>query len=187
MPGAVRILPYYTYDDYVHWEGRWEVIWGIPYAMSPAPTPKHQIIANTLGALFYNELKVCKQFNVAQAINFKIAEDTIVQPDLSVLCKATTKKFIDFPPSLVVEILSPSTALKDRHTKSALYAAQEIPYFIIISPDNEESEVYVLTENEYELKQKGKDFTFSFSFPESCSATINFRNLEIKKRETERL
>ncbi|HZH65515.1 MAG TPA: hypothetical protein VEY10_11550 [Flavisolibacter sp.] len=53
MSGAVKILPYYTYEDYVQWEGKWELIDGIPHAMSPAPTPKHQIIANTLGALFF--------------------------------------------------------------------------------------------------------------------------------------
>src|SRR5690348_1361273 len=109
MSNAVRILPHYTYDDYVHWEGRWEIIDGIPYAMSPAPTPKHQIIANTLGALFFYALRNCHRCKVAQAIDFKIAEDTIVQPDISVLCQKATKKFIDFPPALVVEILSPST------------------------------------------------------------------------------
>jgi hypothetical protein len=41
---ALRIedLPHYTYDDYVQWEGNWEIINGIPYAMSPAPSKKHQ-------------------------------------------------------------------------------------------------------------------------------------------------
>jgi hypothetical protein len=35
-------LPNYTYDDYVQWEGNWEIINGIPYAMTPAPSKKHQ-------------------------------------------------------------------------------------------------------------------------------------------------
>ncbi len=39
---AVKLLPYYTYEDYCRWEGRWELIDGIPFAMSPAPTPRHQ-------------------------------------------------------------------------------------------------------------------------------------------------
>jgi hypothetical protein len=26
-------LPYYTYDDYVQWEGRWELIRGIPFVV----------------------------------------------------------------------------------------------------------------------------------------------------------
>jgi len=177
MTGAVKILPYYTYDDYMQWEGRWELIDGIPYAMSPAPTPKHQIIANSLGALFYMALKNCKQCKAAQFVDYKISEDTILQPDISVLCQKTTKKFIDFPPALVVEILSPSTALKDRHTKAALYAAQKVPYYIIISPDTEEAEVYVLEEKTYVLKQKGKAFSYSFLLTEDCSATIDFSEI----------
>jgi hypothetical protein len=36
---GVKILPHYTYRDYLHWEGKWEVIDGIPNAMSPAPAP----------------------------------------------------------------------------------------------------------------------------------------------------
>lgn len=177
MSNAVRILPHYTYDDYVQWEGRWEVIDGIPYAMSPSPTPKHQLIANTLGALFYNELKNCQVCKVIQATDYKIAEDTIVQPDLSIICQKTTKRFIDFPPALIVEILSPSTALKDRHTKAGLYASQNVPYYIIISPDTDEAEVYALEENGYVLKQKGISFSYTFNFEQDCSATIDFSEI----------
>jgi Uma2 family endonuclease len=177
MTGPVKILPYYTYNDYVQWEGKWELIDGIPHAMSPAPTPKHQIIANSLGALFYFALKSCKQCKVAQAIDFKISEDTILQPDISILCQSTTKKFIDFTPALVVEILSPSTALKDRHTKLGLYQQQGVPFYLIVSTDTEETEVYVLENNEYVLKQKGNQFSHIFQFEENCSATIDFGEL----------
>jgi len=177
MSGAIKILPHYTYADYLQWEGRWELIDGIPFAMSPAPTPRHQMIANTLGALFYLALKNCTHCKASQAIDFKISEDTIIQPDISVLCKPANKKYIDFPPALVVEILSPATALKDRHTKSALYAGQKIPYFIIISPDSEEAEVYELEEENYALKQKGKAFSYTFHFPEGCTATIDFSEI----------
>ena len=174
MPGAVKILPYYTYDEYVLWEGKWELIDGIPHAMSPAPTPRHQLIANSLGALFYMALKNCKTCKAYQAIDYKIAEDTILQPDLSILCQPTNNKFIDFPPALVVEILSPSTALKDRHTKSELYQSQRIKYYLIISPDTEEVEIYVLEGDEYALKEKGKSISYTFTFEETCSATIDF-------------
>ncbi len=85
--------------------------------MSPAPTPKNQLIANTLGSLFYIALKNCTKCNAYQAIDYMIAEDTILQPDISILCGEAKKKFIDFPPALVVEILSPATSIKDRHTK----------------------------------------------------------------------
>lgn len=48
-------------------------------------------------------------------------EDTVVQPDVLIVCKPITKNFLDFPANLVVEILSPSTVLKDRNSKILLY------------------------------------------------------------------
>ena len=60
MPSAIKILPYYTYQDYVHWEGKWELIEGFPYAMSPAPIPKHQIVSLSIASEFRSALKACK-------------------------------------------------------------------------------------------------------------------------------
>ncbi|HEO65459.1 MAG TPA: Uma2 family endonuclease, partial [Spirochaetes bacterium] len=38
----IDYIPRYTYEDYVNWEGRWELIDGLPYAMSPLPSINHQ-------------------------------------------------------------------------------------------------------------------------------------------------
>ncbi len=38
----IEYLPKYKYDDYKQWEGKWELIHGIPYAMSPALGFEHQ-------------------------------------------------------------------------------------------------------------------------------------------------
>jgi hypothetical protein len=49
MPWPVKILPHYTYSDYCNWKGRWELIEGIPFAMTPTPMPKNQLVcANIL-------------------------------------------------------------------------------------------------------------------------------------------
>lgn len=177
MGSALKILPHYTYDDYVHWEGRWEVIEGVPYAMSPLPVPKHQFIASNILSEFRMALKKCKKCKVYQPIDYKIFEDTIVQPDMLVVCKSITQKFLDFPPSLVVEILSPPTALKDRHTKFDLYQSQHIPYFIIISPDKEEAEIYEIKDGEYTFIKSGHSFSFAFSFNDDCIANIDFNEI----------
>jgi hypothetical protein len=58
MGHAQRILPSYTYDDYAHWEGRWELIDGIPFAMSPLPSPKHQRIASELRFQLRDAIKI---------------------------------------------------------------------------------------------------------------------------------
>ncbi len=78
-----KILPYYTYEDYCRWEGQWELIEGIPYAMSPMPRPEHQVIANNLGAEFRAAVKKTRcNCKVYQPIDYKVTEDTILNPDL---------------------------------------------------------------------------------------------------------
>ncbi|MEP6596015.1 MAG: hypothetical protein ABJA71_08705 [Ginsengibacter sp.] len=42
MSIAEKYRPHYTYDEYCQWEGRWELIEGMPYAMSLLPVPEHQ-------------------------------------------------------------------------------------------------------------------------------------------------
>ncbi|MDX2048864.1 MAG: Uma2 family endonuclease [Chitinophagaceae bacterium] len=176
MSDAVKILPHYTYEDYVQWEGKWEVIDGIPYAMSPAPVPRHQVIAGNLHSEFRVQLKNCKHCGVYQPVDYLVGNDTILQPDILVICKPVNKKYLDFPPELVVEVLSPSTALKDRHSKYGIYQSQGVKYYIIIEPDANVAEVYELADGKYKLAGQGSDFSFSFTL-DQCGATISFKEI----------
>ena len=134
MSIAAKYRPYYTYEDYCQWEGRWELIEGMPYAMSPAPIPSHQRVGAFLCTLFMQALKKCKKCKVFLPLDWKIKEDTIVQPDLLIVCDRVEKKFLDFAPALVVEILSASTASKDRGEKMELYQSQQVKYYLIVDP-----------------------------------------------------
>ncbi len=176
MGSAVKILPHYTYDDYRLWEGKWEIIEGIPYAMSPAPVPKHQYIANNLGGELRNLLKTagCKNCIASQAIDYKLADDTVVQPDVLLYCGKTLKPFLDFTPKLVAEIPSPSTAMKDRHTKFNLYESAGVTWYLLVNAETEVVQVYELENGEYVLKQEGHAFTHSFGLEEDCRIEVDF-------------
>lgn len=50
--GHYKLIPNYSYKDYLNWEGKWELIEGIPFAKSPMASPRHQLIANKLGRIF---------------------------------------------------------------------------------------------------------------------------------------
>lgn len=166
---AQKILPHYTYDDWLHWEGRWELIEGHPIAMSPMPVPKHQRVAASLRAEFHFAMKVCKHCNVYDPIDFKVAEDTILQPDIIVVCGEITKPYLDFPPKLVVEILSPSTALRDRHTKFEIYETQAVKYYLIVDTEKKSIEVYELINGTYQLQPFNNDGLFQFDFEDDCA------------------
>ena len=144
--------------------------------MSPLPVPKHQRIAARLTTEFSIQLRHCQACTVYQPLDYLVEEDTIIQPDMLIVCNEIVKKYLDFPPELVGEILSPATALKDRHSKYSIYESQAIPYYLIISPDTEEVEIYVLENKAYTLKQKGHDFQYEFTFAK-CNATVDFKQI----------
>ena len=173
MSIAERYRPHYTYDDYCQWEGKWELIEGMPYAMSPAPIPAHQSVSVLLSYEFVTALKKCKECKVFQPLDWKIGEDTIVQPDLLIVCHKIEKFFLDFPPILVVEILSPSTASKDRGEKMELYQSQFVKYYLIVDPQFKRIEIYELINNQYEQVAINPG-NFLFTLRDECMTTVNF-------------
>lgn len=176
MGATVKILPRYTYEDYCQWEGKWELIEGIPHAMSPAPIPKHQLVASNVNVEFGIALKKakCKKCKASQPVDYKIADDTIVQPDFLIYCGQANKTLLDFPPALTVAILSPSTALKDRHTKFYLYQQAGVPYYLLINPETELVQIFMLKSGEYQLMQEGHAFVFPFQIDDDCSIEVDF-------------
>lgn len=142
----------YTYADYCTWDDdeRWEIIDGVPYLMSPAPLKNHQHVC---GELFYRlrgflEGKQCKvyiaPFDVR--LNADKDDDTIVQPDLVVICDYT--KLYDRgcvgAPDMVIEVLSKSTAPRDKRNKLIAYQNAGVREYWIVDPDNETVRVNLL-------------------------------------------
>jgi Uma2 family endonuclease len=172
-----KFLPNYTYEDYCQWEGQWELIDGIPYAMSPMPVPIHQTVNGNLYANFKTALKkACKDCKAYLPIDWKIVDNTIVQPDLLVVCKKIEKKYLDFTPILVVEILSPSTAVKDRNIKKEIYLSQQVKYFLIIDPQLKKVEIYQLQHNNYSPVAISPN-NFVFTFEDGCTADVSFEDI----------
>lgn len=174
---ALKSLPHYTFDDYLSWEGKWELIDGIPYAMSPAASTLHQLIANNLGIAFGVSLNNCKACKGYQPIDYKVSEDTVVQPDLLIVNKPIQKTFLDFTPALVIEILSPSTKDKDRHSKYSIFERQGIPWYLIVDPVKEVVEIYQLIDNEYTLAKTVHDERFVFNIDPGCQAKVLFKEV----------
>lgn len=177
MSIANKILPHYTYEDWVRWEGKWELIDGIPNAMSPAPTPIHQRVASEINTELMLALRKanCKRCRAYQPIDFKVSDNTILEPDILIVCGEIKKKYLDFPPALIVEILFPATALKDRHTKYEIYQQQGVKYYLIVDIDKKLIEVYQLKSDKYELNAPTNNPLFILD--EECSISPNLSNV----------
>jgi Uma2 family endonuclease len=146
---------YYTYADYYSWDTdeRYELIDGIPYLMSPAPTHTHQRLSMELARLFSNYLhnKTCEviaaPFDVrlfASADDDNEDDDTVVQPDISVICDRSKidDRGCKGAPDLVIEILSKSTSNRDRGLKLQRYLEAGVRECWIVDPEEQIVQVY---------------------------------------------
>jgi Uma2 family endonuclease len=159
MPALkIEDFPHYTYNDYVQWEGQWEIINGIPYAMTPAPSPKHQRISLKIASQLDELLSNCSDGKTYQAIDWLLTDDTVVQPDVLVVCGSGIKgNTLTVPPVLVVEILSPSTSRKDKALKYQLYEHEGVKYYCIVDPDSNHAIMFQIGDNKYHQVDDFKD------------------------------
>jgi len=176
MSIAAKYRLYYTYEDYCQWEGKWELIEGMPCAMSPTPIPEHQRTSLKLSFEFEKALANCKNCKVYPPLDWKMNENTIVQPDILIVCDPITKNFLDFPPVLIVEILSPLTASKDRGEKMELYEAQQVKYYLIVDAQFKKIEIYQLDHYKYHLTAVNPD-TYLFDLTDICKINANLLDI----------
>ena len=148
---------HYTYHEYCEWpdDERWELIHGVAWNMSPAPTTPHQRV---LGMLYQDFVKAaegtgCEVF-FAPVDVFPFVEDedaiddadTVVQPDLIVACDAAriVRRGHLGGPAMVVEVLSAWTMKKDLTVKLEVYQRAGVREYWIVSAGDESIMIYRL-------------------------------------------
>ena len=163
---ALDFIEHYTYEDYKHWEGDWELINGFPYAMAPAPIKKHQLISLKIATQFETQLEDCPYCDVLIEEDYKISEDTILKPDISVVCKDLNPNFISKAPEIIVEVISPSTAKRDEELKFSIYEKEKVKYYILVYPDELKAKIFILKEDKF--SKMGDFFEETIEFDTSC-------------------
>jgi Uma2 family endonuclease len=67
--------------------------------------------------------------------------------------KLANRKNVQGAPELVVEVLSPATAAKDKREKKALYERSGVPQYLIVDPVSYYAELYLLQAGIYGVPQ----------------------------------
>lgn len=147
---AKKIEPY-TYRQYqqTRSDERMEIIDGVVYDMSPSPTVKHQRVVLNFGEVVNRHFrgKECTPF--VAPMDVVLDDINVVEPDVFVVCDKSkiTDANIKGAPDLIIEVLSPSTSLKDRREKKHLYQQHGVREYIIVNPMDETAERYELQES----------------------------------------
>lgn len=151
----------YTYGDYCQWqdEARFELIDGIAYAMGPAPLRRHQLTLGEIHRQIANALKgkPCQVYVAPFDVRLPKANeadekvDTVVQPDISVICDRTKldERGCRGAPDWVIEVISPTTASHDHILKRRLYEHAGVREYWLVHPVDRIVTVYRLADGAY--------------------------------------
>ena len=163
MADAARIDDYeekrsYTYANYLEWEGpeRYQLIDGKVFQMA-SPSVEHQRIQAEILAEFVIWLrgKPCQVFGAPLDVRLFPKKDksdnTIVQPDLLVVCDKSKidKNSINGAPDLVIEIVSPSNTHSELFLKFQYYLKAGVREYWVIDPDRKNVQVHLYENGRY--------------------------------------
>ncbi len=145
----------FTYRDYLLLpEGdRRELIEGEFYVV-PAPTPHHQRVSARLQHALHDFVAANRLGEVFDApIDVVLSEENVVQPDLIFVARdraaIVRETHVAGAPDLVVEIVSPGTAERDRETKRRLYFKYGVREYWLADPGAGTIEVLIPGEADF--------------------------------------
>ena len=169
----------YTYEDYLTWDDdvRYELIDGVAYALA-SPSSYHQRILINLTVQLESFLKgkKCKLFVAPFDVKLESesSKDTVVQPDLLVICDKTkiAKNSYNGIPDLVIEILSPSTASYDCIKKLHCYQQAKVPEYWIVDPHIQKVYVFSLENDSYVDKVYEKTEALESKILQGCHVIL---------------
>jgi Uma2 family endonuclease len=148
---------------------------GYPYTMAPSPNRSHQWFSSKFIQKAGNELdkinSVC-QCQAYSELDWVIDEDSVVRPDCMIVCGSFSEDFLTFPPTLIVEISSPSTKLRDRNTKYNLYEMKGVKFYIISNTETKTVEVFELVSGKYQPKSD-----YQFNLAENCRIDFDVNSI----------
>lgn len=173
---ALAYQEYYTFDDYQHWSGEWELIEGMPYAMTPSPTVTHQTvsfnIASEIKTVLNNKPNCCDKCCILMETDWQVSNDTVVRPDVMVVCQNVDEKVI-VTPELIVEVVSSTSTKRDEVMKFDLYQREGVLYYILAYPEKRLAKIYHNTMGAFRKSGDYRTETVEFKIKE-CIFSVDF-------------
>ena len=163
--------PRYTYSDYKNWKDDREFLNGYYFQLLPYASQRHSKTFVNFIAQGKSELKsnIDCDCTLYAKLDWKISEERVVRPDMMIICGNASDNYLEFPPVLVVEIISPSSIKKDRVIKFELYREQGVKYYLLADYLKQTVEVFELIDNYY--KQVDKN---NFILDKNCKISFDF-------------
>lgn len=172
---SLAYVAHYTVSDYALWEGDWELVDGMPYAMAPSPMVTHQSINMKIARQLDELLDDCEECQALFEIDWEVCNDTVVRPDTLVICYEPDEKLTK-KPEIIFEVASPSTVTKDEKVKFEIYEREGVKYYILVYPETKIAKSYELKDGRYIKMGDFSDEKGKF-FLENCEIEFDFSKI----------
>jgi Uma2 family endonuclease len=118
----------------------------------------------------------CEKCMVVGEMDWKINDETILRPDILLVCNERNEAYISKTPEIVVEVISPSTARRDEKFKFEIYENEKVLYYVMIYPSDCKAKIYKLKNGKFD--KEGDFFKEAYTFEDaSCGAKVDFENV----------
>ena len=170
---SLEDLPRYTVADYKKWEGDWELIYGVPYAMSPAPVNKHQLLNGKIFRQLDESLDDCSECMAIIEADWILSNETVFRPDTAVICYEP-EDYLTKTPEIIFEVISPTTARRDETIKFQAYGEEGVTYYCLVYPDLLLAKLYKIQGSRYIKVGDFDEETYTFKI-KKCKLKFDFR------------
>ena len=148
--------------------------------VTPAPGTVHQRVSKRLQRqleAYFERRRLGEVFDAP--IDVILGRHDVPQPDIVVVTRAglITDRAVEGSPALVVEILSPSTAARDRTLKASRYALAGVLHYWIVDPVRQHVECRQLAGKRYVVVAESTSNDASLKHPGWKGLTIDLRKL----------
>ncbi len=180
--GAVYAIETYTYEDYKLWKGDWELIDGLPLAMSPSPMKDHQNISMAISNAIYENIKECDECDVVYELDYIVDNENVLRPDIALICNEDSD-YIRKAPKIIVEVVSDTTAKRDEKVKYEIYEKERVLYYVLVYLKTLDAKIYKLKESNYQKEGVFSKEIYKFNGFE-CDVEIDFDKVFKKFRKS---
>lgn len=160
----------------MRWEGDWELIEGTPVAMSPGAGFLHQKVSGAVYTQLSTTLKKCKNCLSLYEIDWIVSDDTVVRPDIIVICQEPEGEYITKAPEVIFEVISKETAQKDKKVKYEIYEKEGVKYYVLVYPELKVAKIFRPQSHRYVKVSDVVKETIAFSI-KNCSFDFDFSTI----------
>lgn len=144
-------------------------------SIRPSPSDVHQVVLNAINIYIYKLLKKNRLGEIRVApYDVHFSKQNIFQPDLIFILNENIKwikaRGLFGVPDMVVEVLFPGTAEKDKGEKKTVYEQYGVKELFLVEPETKTVSAFILQDNKFVA---GKETTAFFK-SQLLKTTIKF-------------